>query len=67
MSNTERGYVYILRDRVNNNEIKVGLSKDPISRIKQLHNTSTALPMYLYYVWEGLCCTNLSIKAYSTI
>ena len=52
MPNTERGYVYILRDRLNNNEIKVGLSKDPISRIKQLHNTSTALPMYLYYVWE---------------
>lgn len=46
------GYVYILRDHLNNNLIKVGLSKDPISRRQQLYNTSTALPMTLYHLWK---------------
>lgn len=46
------GYVYILRDHLNNNLIKVGLTKNPINRRKQLYNTSTALPMDLYYLWR---------------
>ncbi|CAI3155047.1 hypothetical protein MWMV18_MWMV18_02052 [Acinetobacter calcoaceticus] len=46
------GYVYILRDHLNNNVIKVGLSKDPIRRRQQLYNTSTPLPMTLYHLWK---------------
>lgn len=46
------GYVYILRDHLNNNLIKVGLTKNPINRRRQLYNTSTALPMDLYYLWR---------------
>ncbi|MDV7708525.1 GIY-YIG nuclease family protein (plasmid) [Acinetobacter baumannii] len=46
------GYIYVLRDHLNNNLIKVGFTKDPIRRWKQLYNTSTALPMTLYYLWK---------------
>lgn len=45
------GYVYIFRDQLNNNLIKVGLSKQPITRIKQLHTTATALPFLLWHAW----------------
>jgi hypothetical protein len=47
----KEGYIYILRDQLNNNIIKVGYSKNPFKRVKQLHNTSTALPMAFYQLW----------------
>lgn len=45
------GYIYVFRDQLNNNLIKVGLSKQPITRIKQLHTTGTALPFSLWHAW----------------
>lgn len=48
----EPGYVYVFRDPLNNNLIKVGLSKDPAARRMQLHTTGTALPMNIYHVWH---------------
>ncbi|MDF2274629.1 GIY-YIG nuclease family protein [Aeromonas caviae] len=47
----KEGYIYILRDRRDNNLIKVGYSKNPFKRVKQLYNTSTALPMGFYQIW----------------
>jgi len=46
------GFIYIFRNFLNNNLIKVGLSKDPIARNKQLHTTGTELPMTIYHVWH---------------
>lgn len=46
------GFIYIFRDCLNNNPIKVGFSKDPLARRKQLHTTGTALPVTIYYVWD---------------
>ena len=46
------GYIYILVNETNPNEIKIGLSVDPVRRVKQLHTSGTALPMYFKYVWE---------------
>ncbi|PTT24256.1 GIY-YIG nuclease family protein [Pseudomonas sp. HMWF021] len=46
------GFIYIFRDHLNNNLIKVGFSKDPLARRKQLHTTGTALPMTIYHVWN---------------
>lgn len=48
----QSGFIYILRDHLNNNLIKVGFSKDPLARRKQLHTTGTALPMTIYHVWH---------------
>ena len=45
------GYIYILVNRTNPNEIKIGLSVDPVRRVKQLHSSGTAMPMYIQYVW----------------
>jgi len=46
------GYIYILVNSTNPNEIKIGLSVDPVRRVKQLHTSGTAKPMYFQYVWE---------------
>lgn len=46
------GFIYIFRDHLNNNLIKVGFTKDPLTRRKQLHTTGTALPMTIYHVWN---------------
>lgn len=46
------GYIYIFLNETNPNEIKIGLSIDPIRRVKQLHTSGTALPMRFKYVWE---------------
>lgn len=46
------GFIYIFGNFINNNLIKVGLSKDPIVQKKnQLHTTGTELPMTIYQVW----------------
>ncbi|MFC3153176.1 GIY-YIG nuclease family protein [Litoribrevibacter euphylliae] len=47
----KEGYVYILRDPMNNNVIKVGFSINPFKRVKQLYNTSTPLPLNIYQIW----------------
>lgn len=47
----KEGYVYILRDPINNNLIKIGFSINPFVRVKQLHNTSTPLPFSIYQIW----------------
>lgn len=47
----KEGYVYILRDPLNNNVIKVGFSINPFKRVKQLYNTSTPLPLNIYQIW----------------
>ena len=47
----EPGYIYILVNSTNPNEIKIGLSVDPVARVKQLHSSGTAMPMYFQYVW----------------
>lgn len=46
------GYIYILVNETNPNEFKIGLSVDPVRRVKQLHTSGTALPMYFKYVWK---------------
>ena len=46
-----QGYLYILRDPIKHNIIKVGFSKNPFKRIKQLYNTSTPLPYNLSAIW----------------
>jgi len=45
------GYIYILVNSTNPNEIKIGLSVDPVRRVRQLHSSGTAMPMYFQYVW----------------
>ncbi|EGQ7698210.1 TPA: GIY-YIG nuclease family protein [Vibrio parahaemolyticus] len=45
------GYIYLFVNENNPNEIKIGLSQDPIRRRKELHTTSTPLPMYIKYIW----------------
>ena len=47
----QEGYVYILRDPMNNNLIKVGFSINPFNRVRQLYNTSTSLPFSIYQIW----------------
>lgn len=46
------GYIYILVNSTNPNEIKIGLSVNPVARVKQLHSSGTAMPMYFKYVWH---------------
>lgn len=46
------GYIYTLVNSTNPNEIKIGLSVDPIRRVKQLHTSGTAKPMRIKYVWK---------------
>ncbi|BCN23952.1 GIY-YIG nuclease family protein [Vibrio alfacsensis] len=46
------GYVYIFVNSTNPNEIKIGLSVNPGRRIKQLHSSGTAKPMYIQYLWK---------------
>ncbi|HAS6087995.1 TPA: GIY-YIG nuclease family protein [Vibrio parahaemolyticus] len=48
----DQGYLYIFRDENNNNLIKVGFSKDPIARIEQLYNTSSAERFTMYCLWH---------------
>jgi T5orf172 domain len=50
-SSNEPGYIYIIVNETNPNEIKIGLSIDPVSRVKQLHTSGTALPMYFKFIW----------------
>ncbi|AFT95755.1 hypothetical protein AMBAS45_11450 [Alteromonas macleodii str. 'Balearic Sea AD45'] len=45
------GYIYILVNETNPNEIKIGLSVNPARRVKQLHSSGTAMPMYFKYLW----------------
>ena len=45
------GFLYVFRDTLNNNLIKVGFSKNPFNRIKQLYNTSTATPLGITQIW----------------
>lgn len=45
------GYIYILVNSTNPNEIKIGLSINPVRRVQQLHSSGTAMPMYFQYVW----------------
>jgi hypothetical protein len=45
------GYLYVFRDMLNSNIIKVGFSKNPFNRIKQLYNTSTAIPLGIRQIW----------------
>jgi len=47
----KEGYIYIMRDPINNNLIKVGFSVNPFNRVKQLYNTSTPLPFNIYQIW----------------
>ncbi len=47
-----RNFVYIFRNPLNYNVIKIGLSGHPVRRIKDLYNTSTALPYEIVCVWE---------------
>ena len=49
------GYIYILVNETNPNEIKIGLSVNPARRVKQLHSSGTAMPMYFKYL---LTCSN---------
>lgn len=51
MRELEHGYLYILRDPINNNIIKVGYSISPFDRVRQLYNTSTPLPFHVAYIW----------------
>ena len=46
------GYIYILVNETNPNEIKIGLSVNPARRVKQLHSSGTAMPMYFKYLWH---------------
>ena len=45
------GYVYVLRDQLNNNLIKVGFTADLAKRLRQLYTTSTPLPFFLSHAW----------------
>lgn len=53
MSNStpQDGFVYIFRHDRLHNEIKVGLSKSPFKRLKQLYTTATATPMNINAIW----------------
>jgi len=48
MSNNLRysgpGYIYVFRHPQYNNQIKVGLTKNPIQRQRQLYTTATPFP-----------------------
>ena len=49
----QQGYLYVMRCREDEmNRIKVGFSKDPDKRLKQLHTTGTVWPMDLYRQWS---------------
>lgn len=45
-------FVYVFRDQLNLNLIKVGFSNNPIRRRSELHTTATARPHEIYYVWQ---------------
>lgn len=45
------GFIYIFRDPLNNNLIKVGFSKNPFHRLRQLHNTSTPSQFLISQIW----------------
>lgn len=45
-------FVYVFRDRFNNNHIKVGFSKEPLARLSQLYRTNTPAPMEPYCIWR---------------
>ncbi|RZG14062.1 GIY-YIG nuclease family protein [Pseudoalteromonas sp. CO342X] len=48
----ETGYLYIFRDLVSDNLIKVGLSSDPFRRLKELAaSTSAPASMSPCYIW----------------
>lgn len=49
--NASMDHVYIMRDPRNHNDIKVGLSINPLDRQKQLFRTNTPLPFDLHTVW----------------
>lgn len=47
------GYVYIFRDvGEHSNEIKVGYSKHPEKRVRQLHTSGTIWRMHVYNLWH---------------
>lgn len=45
------GYLYIMRDQFEHNNIKIGLSINPINRVQQLYRTGNALPLVLVKLW----------------
>lgn len=45
------GYIYIMRMNENNNMIKVGYSKNPIERRRQLYRTGNPTPLSIYHLW----------------
>lgn len=46
------GYIYLFVNENNPNEIKIGLSIDPVRRRQELHSTGTSLPMNIKYLWS---------------
>jgi len=51
-SPSRQGFIYIFVNTTNPNEIKIGLSEDPVRRRQQLHSSGTAEQMYIKYIWE---------------
>ncbi|HCE2702332.1 GIY-YIG nuclease family protein [Vibrio alginolyticus] len=47
----KHGYIYIFVNTTNPNEIKIGLTNDPIRRRQELHTTGTAELMYVQQLW----------------
>lgn len=47
-----QGFVYVFRDRLDNNRIKVGYSTDPVARLRQLYTTATPAPLAPYCIWR---------------
>lgn len=47
----KHGYIYIFVNATNPNEIKIGLTNDPIRRRQELHTTGTAELMYVQKLW----------------
>ena len=63
----EHGYIYLFVNSTNPNEIKIGKSVSPMERLRQLHNTSTARPMYAYYIWEVKAMTQAEKIAHANL
>lgn len=48
---TGPGYLYAMRHPLDDNVMKVGLSKDPFARVKHLDRTGNALPLIPESIW----------------
>lgn len=46
------GFIYFMREPANYNQIKIGLSIDPIRRVKDLNSTGRAEPLELYRCFQ---------------